>query len=37
MINFETLIGRSVAGDGVPFEIGFYGSQELKPILPWIK
>ena len=35
--NFETIIGSNAAGKGKPFEINFYGSTQLKPILPWIK
>ena len=35
--NGKTLIGKYVAGDGVPFEINIYGSRTLKPILPWVK
>ena len=35
--NIETLIGRKVAGKGMPYEINIYGSKTLKPILPWIK
>ena len=35
--NIETLIGSKVAGEGTPYETHFYGTQTLKPILPWIK
>ena len=35
--NFETLIGRLVAGKGVPYEINIYGIGQLNPIIPWIK
>ena len=35
--NIETLIGRKVAGNGMPYEINIYGSKTLKPILPWLK
>ena len=35
--NAETVIGKQVAGNGIPFEINIYGSSTLKPILPWIK
>lgn len=35
--NIETLIGGMVAGDGVGYEIIFYGYKKLTPILPWIK
>jgi len=35
--NIETIIGKSVAGNGKPFEINIYGSKKLTPILPWIK
>ena len=35
--NLETLIGKRVAGQGRPYKIYFYGTQSLKPILPWIK
>jgi hypothetical protein len=35
--NIETLIGRSVAGKGIGYEINIYGSKKLTPILPWIK
>lgn len=35
--NIETIIGNKVAGNGVPFDIHFYGTQTLTPILPWIK
>lgn len=35
--NFETLIGRLVAGKGVPYEINIYGTGQLNPIIPWIK
>lgn len=35
--NIETLIGRKIAGKGIPYEINIYGSKTLKPILPWIK
>lgn len=35
--NVETIIGKMVAGSGVPYNINFYGSQTLTPILPWIK
>ncbi len=37
MRNIETIIGKKVAGEGIPYPIDFYGSQTLKPILPWIK
>ena len=35
--NIETAIGKKVAGDGTPYEINFYGSKSLTPILPWLK
>ena len=35
--NIETIIGSKVAGQGTPYEINFYGNQQLTPILPWIK
>ena len=33
----ETLIGRTVAGQGTKYEINIYGSKQLRPFLPWIK
>ena len=35
--NLETLIGRKVAGTGVPYTINFYGSKTLTPLMPWLK
>ena len=35
--NVETLIGRTVAGQGTKYEINIYGSKQLRPFLPWIK
>lgn len=35
--NLETIIGGNVAGQGQRYEINIYGSQKLKPILPWVK
>jgi hypothetical protein len=35
--NFETVIGRKVAGKGTPFEINIYGSAILMPLFPWTK
>ena len=35
--NIETIIGHKVAGEGTPFNIYFYGTYQLTPILPWIK
>ena len=35
--NIETAIGKLVAGQGTAYNINIYGSQKLKPLLPWIK
>ncbi len=35
--NAQTVIGGAYAGDGKKYEINMYGSQQLTPILPWIK
>lgn len=35
--NAQTVIGGAYAGDGQKYEINMYGSQQLTPILPWIK
>lgn len=35
--NAQTVIGRSYAGEGTPYEINIHGSKQLTPILPWIK
>lgn len=35
--NIETIVGSKVAGNGTPYNIHFYGTQTLTPILPWIK
>jgi len=35
--NAQTIIGRKVAGEGMPFEINIHGSATLKPLFPWIK
>ena len=35
--NVETIIGERIAGNGKSYEINIYGSQTLRPILPWIK
>ena len=34
--NIETIIGHKVAGEGTPFNIYFYGTYQLTPILPWL-
>lgn len=35
--NVETMIGARIAGQGTPYTIYLYGSQQLTPLLPWIK
>lgn len=35
--NAQTVIGRAYAGEGQKYNINIYGSQQLTPILPWIK
>jgi len=35
--NTQTLIGRSVAGEGQKYDINIYGSKTLKPLFPWTK
>ena len=35
--NAETVIGKAYAGQGQPYEINIHGSNQLTPILPWIK
>lgn len=35
--NFETIIGSMYAGEGTPYDIHFYGTAKLKPLVPWLK
>lgn len=35
--NISTIIGKMVAGKGTEYTIHLYGSQQLKPLLPWMK
>lgn len=35
--NFETILGKYVAGEGHGYEINIYGSAPLKPLFPWLK
>ncbi|MCQ2115198.1 MAG: RHS repeat-associated core domain-containing protein [Bacteroidales bacterium] len=35
--NFETIIGSMYAGKGTPYDIHFYGTAKLKPLVPWLK
>ena len=32
--NVETIIGKNVAGEGIPYTINIYGSKQLMPLLP---
>lgn len=36
-LNFETVIGRCVAGEGQSYNIMLYGTATLTPLFPWIK
>lgn len=35
--NIETMIGQSVAGEGVPYKIHFYNKAPIKPLFPWLR
>ena len=35
--NVETIIGKKVAGEGIPYQINIYGSKQLKPLFPWTR
>jgi len=35
--NVATAIGKRLAGEGAAYQINFYGSKRLAPIVPWVK